>query len=125
MKKLLVILILTISSTAFGQPDPVALAKYQKTERIGNFLTRWYYDIVGTSLVWKEELTLYPDSTYRYVFLGGDCATSYMSNSGKWTKDDNIIRLNNEQQYRIVKGKLYWREAPEINKHTWVMKKVK
>ena len=124
MKKILLILILGSSLKAFGQPGPNVLAKYKKTERLGNFLTRWYFDIAGTSLAWKEQLTLYSDSTYRYIYQGGECATFDMNTSGKWTIKDNVLILNEEQKYRIVNKKLYSSEPSLVNNQTWVMKKV-
>lgn len=66
-------LILTI--TAYGQEQPRIVEEYEQHVRVGNFLTRWYYDLIGTSTIWKEHLTLYDDQIYRYVYKGGEGGT--------------------------------------------------
>lgn len=122
MKRILLILTICISTSVFGQQEPEIIAKFKDTERIGNFLTRWYYDILGNSLVWKKSLTLYSDSTYRYVYQGGECGTFDEDTKGIWKQDGQLLILDNELTYKLINNKLYWPESdPTINRNV-VMK---
>lgn len=126
MKKVLLILIICISTQAFGQQETKVVAKYKDTARIGTFLTRWYYDIRGTSLVWKKSLTLYSDSTYRYVYQGGECGTFDEDVKGTWIVSDNYLILKKDdlpdRTYQLVDNKLYWPKTELYDKHHVVMK---
>ena len=124
MKRVLISLLLTLTLAAYGQEQPRVVEKYEKHARIGNFLTRWYYELIGTSTIWKEHLILFDDQTYRYVYEGGECATFDRDEVGSWEKKDGFLSLNGEQQYLIKDGKLYLPSKP-VNQEAWVMKKVK
>ena len=126
MKKVLLIWTIFISTLAFGQQEIEVIAKYKDTERIGNVLTRWYYDLLGTSLVWKQSLTLYSDSTYRYVYQGGECGTFDEDIQGTWTLSNNLLTLHvndlPDRAYQLIDDKLYWPETEVYDKHHVVMK---
>lgn len=115
---------LTLTLAVYGQGQPNILEKYEKHVRVGNFLTRWYYNLIGTSTVWKEHLILYDDNTYRYVYKGGESATFDRDEVGTWEKKDSFLLLNEEQHYLIRDGRLYLPNKP-LNQKAWVMKKVK
>ena len=117
MKQISFIVALFISTLAFGQQEPEIIAELKGTERIGNFITRWYYNVVGTSLVWKQSLTLYSDSTYRYVFQGGECGTFDENTRGIWKLNGNMLTLDNGRAYLFVDNKLYQPEPDLTNKN--------
>lgn len=110
--------------TAYGQEQPSIVEKYEKHIRVGSFLTHWFYDLVGTSTIWKEQLTLYTDQTYRYVFRGGECATFDRDEVGSWEKAEGFLLLSGEQHYLIKDDTLYL-PSTTVNQKAWVMKKVK
>ena len=95
---------------------------------MGNFITRWYFDIVGTSLIWKQKLILYSDSTYHYTFTGGDCATVNEDSKGKRSiKNDTLILEGNANsfnyKYVMTNEKLYFPEIDvENSPKNWIMK---
>lgn len=117
-----------ISLSTLGQEELKIVSKYKDTERLGNFLTRWYYDIVGTSLVWKKRLTLYSDSTYHYTYHGGECGTFDEDRKGIWImKGDTLILKTDEELFNhyflVAKDKLYHLEADiKNNPNKWIMK---
>lgn len=113
-----------ITVIAYGQEQPRIVEKYEKHVRTGNLLIRWYYDLRGTSTVWKERLILYDNRTYRYVYEGGECETFDRDESGSWEKTENLLLLNSEKHYIIKKDKLYNPDTP-INEEAWVMRRVK
>lgn len=111
MKKLLLVIAVFSSVTVFSQDNPTVLAQYKDTARLGNFITRWYFDILGGSLVWNMSLTLYSDSTYRYIFHSKDCGTFNEDTKGKWKLNGNLILLDNQPAYQIIDNKLYRPDA--------------
>jgi hypothetical protein len=121
MKKLLIVIMLTLSLATYGQEQPRVVEKYEKHNRVDNLLTRWYYDLVGTSTSWKEQLTLYDDYSYRYVYTGGECATFDRDEVGSWEKTEDSLFLSSGQRYVRKDNKLYLPATP-INQKTWVMK---
>jgi len=123
MKQILITIMLTLTLAAYGQEQPKVVEKYEQHTRAGNFLNRWYFDLIGTSTIWKEGLTLYDDQTYRYVYKGGESGTFDRDEVGSWEKKDSILLLNGERHYLIMDDKLYFPGKP-INQEAWVMKKV-
>ena len=128
MRRILIILMIFFSSGTVAQETPREIKEYKNIERLGNFITRWYFDLVGTSLVWKETLTLYSDSTFHYVFRGGECATIDEDTRGTWNISNDTLRLTSHHDffnhtYIIANGKLY---PPELdikkNPKGWAMK---
>ena len=112
MKKILILLMIFFATETSGQEKPQEIEKYRNVERLGNFMTRWYFDLVGTSLVWKETLILYSDFTFHYVFRGGECATIDEDTRGTWNKSGDTLRLTSyhggfNHTYIIANGKLY------------------
>lgn len=111
-----------------GKEKPKKISEYNDVERMGNFLTRWYFDIMGTSLVWKQKLILYSDSTYHYTFKAGECATIDEDSKGNWRiKNDTLILEGNansfNHKYVIANDKLYLPEIDvENNPKNWIMK---
>ncbi|MDN4165504.1 hypothetical protein QWY31_08330 [Cytophagales bacterium LB-30] len=128
MKYTILILILIISIETFSQDKPKVVAKYKDVERLGNILTRWYYDLRGTSLIWKRTLTLYSDSTYHYMYDGGECATFDENIRGIWTINKDTLKLSTGNEmfiwlYIISNGKLYsLQNNIEKNPNNWEMK---
>ena len=122
------VLILLGATSAFGQGTLKTVAKYKRTERIGNFVTRWYYDIIGTSLVWKESLTLYTDSTYQHIYRGGECGTFDEDKTGKWTTNGDTLCLETDSEWLIwqyvrANSKLYDLDTDiQKNPRNWAMK---
>ena len=51
MKQISFIVALFISTLAFGQQEPEIIAELKGTERIGNFITRWYYDKIDQTVI--------------------------------------------------------------------------
>jgi hypothetical protein len=80
--------------------------------------------MVGTSTVLKEQLILYGNSTYRYVYDGGECGTFDTDESGTWQISGNLLILNGKPRFRIVNNKLYYTDT-YIDEETWAMKKIK
>ncbi len=68
----------------FEKQEKKIKAIYTKTERLGNFITRWYYDLMMTSLISKEELILFEDQTFHYKYRGGQSGTFDLDEKGKW-----------------------------------------
>lgn len=124
MKRILLFVMLILTLVAYGQEHTNVVDKYEKHVRVGNFMTRWYYDLIGTSTAWKERLILYDDQTYRYMYKGGESATFDRDEVGTWEKKDGFLLLNGEQHYLIRDGRLYLPNRP-FNQRAWVMKKVK
>ncbi|WP_416864867.1 MAG: hypothetical protein ACMVP2_20390 [Imperialibacter sp.] len=127
MTRALTILPFFIVTLAFGQAEPELLGEYKRTERMGNFLTRWYFDITGTSLIWTERLRLYSDSTYHYMYFGGDCGTFDEITKGTWSTDSTTIVLTPSDDqpptsYIPNKGRLYHPNAELFDKKSWVMR---
>lgn len=125
MRKLTLVSMLFISTLAFCQEEREVVAKFKNTERLGNFLTRWYYDVLGTSLAYKERLTLYSDSTYNYVFFAKECGIMNQNTSGRWELSENMLTLYAdelpERTYQLMDDKIYHPLAiPSGN--NWVMK---
>ncbi len=113
---------MTTAVVAYGQEKPKAVETYTKHVQMGNLFTRWYYNIRGTSTVFKEQLTLYGDSTYRYVYVGGECGTFDTDETGNWRLTGNLLVLNGKPRYQIVNHKLYYPES-YVSEKKWVMKK--
>ena len=117
-----------VPSFSFGQEKPKVVAKYKNVARIGNFLTRWYYDLRGTSLVWKETLTLYADSTYQYIYRGGECGTFDEDRMSTWTVNGDTLKLETNldgfiQWYIMSDSKLYDIQADiSANRKNWRFK---
>ena len=117
-----------IAINNIGKEKPKKISEYNDVERMGNFLTRWYFDIMGTSLVWKQKLILYSDSTYHYTFKAGECATIDKDSKGNWRiKNDTLILEGNansfNHKYVIANDKLYLPEIDvENNPKNWIMK---
>lgn len=123
MKRILISILLTLTFEAYGQEQPRVVEKYEKHVRTGNFMTRLYHDLIGTSTIWKEHLILFDDQTYRYMYKGGECATFDKNEVGSWDKKDGFLWLNGEQHYLIKDEKLYLPSTP-LSQEAWVMKKV-
>lgn len=112
MRLVLLITSLCIATPSLGQKNSSVIAEYRDTERMGNLITRWYYDIVGTSLIRKERLILYHDSTYQYTYQGGACGTFDEDRTDFWVVkgDTLILEADNElhnRQYIQANSKLY------------------
>ncbi|MCE7057244.1 hypothetical protein LZF95_21365 [Algoriphagus sp. AGSA1] len=127
MKLTLLILTIFLSALAVSQEHAKVVSKYKRTERMGNFITRWYYDIIGTSLLFEEELVLFDDSTFSYYYVGGECGTFDTNQEGYWIISNDTLRITGDQNlisrfYLIKKNKLY---SLNKGKDEWVLKKVK
>lgn len=126
MKKLLVVATILFSTLAFGNEEARIIAKYEATVRMGNIITRLYYDIVGTSLLFKEKLILFSDNTYNYTYKGGECATFDTKESGIWSISNDTMYLKNDQansnKFYIVKDNKLYESSAERTKNKWILK---
>ena len=117
-----------VAINVIGNEEPKIIGEYKDVERLGNFITRWYFDLVGTSLVWKQKLILYSDSTYHYTYQAGECATTDEDSKGIWKIKNDTLQLvaNNDfynRTYVISNGKLYFPEIDiEKDPKNWEMK---
>lgn len=112
------------SLASYAQEKPRVVEKYKKHVRRGNLLTSWYFKIRGSSTVLKEELILYSNSTYRYVYDGGECGTFDTDESGTWKMSEDLLVLNGGRSFKIINNKLYYPDT-YINEETWAMKRIK
>lgn len=126
MKKLLVVAIILFSTLAFGNEKARIIAKYEATVRMGNIITRLYYDIVGTSLLFKEKLILFSDNTYSYTYKGGECGTFDTKEAGTWSISNDTMYLKNDQadlnKVYIIKDNKLYESNSDRTKDKWILK---
>ena len=126
MKQLVFFASFFFSTLTFGKEKIKIEAKYGVTVRMGNIITRWYYDILGTSLLFEKRLILFSDKTYGYSLKGGECGTFDINESGIWRISNDTIYLKNNQIYSnrifIIKDKRLYDQGSEIKKDKYCLK---